>query len=178
MGDLIISKLVQKELINNDIKAKEVRLIDVNGDQLGIVSISEALSRSSVTQLDLVEIAPNSNPPVCRIMDYKKYLFEKGKKISSAKKKRKNVNIKEIKMRPSIELGDYRVKLRHLIKFLENGHKVKVLVQYKGREMLHKELGRSILDRIKTDAELYGFIEADPKMEGRHMIMLLSPKKK
>jgi translation initiation factor IF-3 len=178
MEDLIISKLVQKELINSDINAKEVRLIDANGEQVGIMPTSDALLRARAIQLDLVEIVPNSNPPVCRIMDYKKYLFEKGKKISSAKKKRKNVHLKEIKMRPSIELGDYRVKLRHLIKFLENGHKVKVLVQYKGREMLHTELGRSIMDRIKVDIELCGIIEANPRMEGRHMIMLLSPRKK
>jgi translation initiation factor IF-3 len=178
MEDLIINKLVQKELINNDIHAKEVRLIGLNGEQIGIVPISEALLKAYGVQSDLVEIVPDSAPPVCRIMDYKKYLFEKSKKNSSAKKKRKHISVKEMKLRPSIEVGDYRVKLRHLIKFLEHGHKVKVLIQYKGREMLHTELGRSILDRLETDIESYGIIETHPRMEGRHMIMLLNPKKK
>jgi translation initiation factor IF-3 len=178
MEDLIINKVPQKELINNDIIAKEVRLIGLKGEQIGIVSISEALLKARDAQVDLVEIVSDSKPPVCRIMDYRKYLFDKGKKIASAKKKRKHFSLKEIKLRPAIESGDYRVKVRHVIKFLENGHKVKIIIQYKGREILHTELGRSILNRLESDVETYGSVEISPKMEGRHMVMLLNPKKK
>jgi translation initiation factor IF-3 len=155
-----------------------VRLIDANEEQAGIVSFFEALKMAEDLQLDLVEISPNATPPVCRIMDFGKFQFQQGKKLAEAKKKQKQVQVKEIKFRPGIEEGDYQVKLRNLIRFLTDGDKVKVTLRYRGREMTHQEIGRALLDRVKNDSSEHTTVEQFPKMEGRQMVMLLGPKKK
>ena len=128
-------------------------------------------------ELDLVEIVPTSEPPVCRIMDYGKFVFEQNKKKHAAKKKQKQIQVKEIKIRPGTEEGDYQIKLRNLIKFLNQGDKVKVTLRFRGREMAHQELGAKMLERIEADLEEFGFVEQFPKMEGRQMVMIMGPKK-
>lgn len=163
--------------MNDRILAPEVRVIDENGEQIGILPIEEALERAAEAELDLVEISPNAEPPVCRIMDYGKFMFEQNKKQQSAKKKQKQVQVKEIKFRPGTDIGDYRVKLRNLIRFLQDGDRVKVTLRFRGREMAHQELGRELLERVKQDLEEYGVVEQFPKMEGRQMVMVMSPKK-
>ena len=144
---------------------------------MGVVSISEALQSAENSELDLVEIVPNAEPPVCRVMDYGKFVFEQNKKKHAAKKKQKQIQVKEIKFRPGTEDGDYQVKLRHLIKFLTEGDKVKVTLRFRGREMAHQELGSKMLSRIETDLEEHGIVEQFPKMEGRQMVMVLAPKR-
>jgi len=128
-------------------------------------------------ELDLVEIVPNAEPPVCRVMNYGKYVFEQTKKKHAAKKKQKQIQIKEVKFRPGTEEGDYKVKLRNLTRFLNNGDKVKVTLRFRGREMVHQELGTKMLERVEADTQEYGMVEQFPKMEGRQMVMLLAPKK-
>jgi len=140
--------------------------------------LEEALDASYEANLDLVEISPNAAPPVCRIMDYGKFIFEKNKQKAAAKKKQKQVHIKEIKFRPGTDIGDYQVKLRNLIRFLEDGDKTKVTMRFRGREMAHQEIGRDLLERVKKDLEAYGSVESFPKMEGRQMIMVIAPLKK
>lgn len=164
--------------INRDITAKEVRLILADGEQGGVVSLREALSTAQDSGLDLVEISPNAEPPVCRVMDYGKFLFEKSKQKSIAKKKQKQMQIKEIKLRPGTEDGDYQVKLRKLIKFLENGDKTKITIRFRGREMAHQELGMQMLKRLEEDLAEVGVVEQRPKSEGRQMMMVLAPAKK
>lgn len=144
---------------------------------MGVVSIKEALARAQEAALDLVEIAPTARPPVCRIMDYGKFLFEQNKKRHAAKKKQKQIQVKEIKFRPSTDEGDYQVKLRNLIRFLEEGDKAKITLRFRGRELAHQELGVQLLKRIEQDLAEYGIVEQFPKMEGKQMVMLLSPKK-
>ena len=163
--------------MNEEITAKEVRLIGTNGEQIGIVSLTDAQRRAEEAELDLVEIVPNSDPPVCRVMNYGKFLFDQSKKKQAAKKKQKQIHVKEIKFRPTTEEGDYQVKLRNLIKFLNNGDKVKVTLRFRGREMAHQELGGKMLDRIKVDLDPFGIVEQIPKLEGRQMVMVLSPKR-
>jgi len=155
-----------------------VRLIDVNGEQIGIVNIREAQTKAQEAELDLVEIVPHAKPPVCRIMDYGKFLFEQNKKRNKAKKKQKQVQVKEIKFRPSTEEGDYQVKLRNLIRFLEEGDKTKITLRFRGREMAHQDLGRQLLKRVETDLTEHGIVEQRPKMEGRQMVMIVVPAKK
>jgi translation initiation factor IF-3 len=155
-----------------------VRLIDVNGEQIGIVNIREAQTKAQEAELDLVEIVPHAKPPVCRIMDYGKFLFEQNKKRNKAKKKQKQVQVKEIKFRPSTEEGDYQVKLRNLIRFLEEGDKTKITLRFRGREMAHQDLGRKLLKRVETDLTEHGTVEQRPKMEGRQMVMIVVPAKK
>ena len=155
-----------------------MRLIGSDGTQVGIVSNREALQKAQEAELDLVEIVPNAKPPVCRIMDYGKYLFEENKKRNKAKKKQKQVQLKEVKFRPGTDEGDYQVKLRNLIRFLEEGDKAKVSLRFRGREMAHQDLGRQLLKRIETDLSDYGSVEQRPKMEGRQMVMVLGPLKK
>jgi len=155
-----------------------VRLIGADGEQIGIVSIEEALRTADEAELDLVEIAPNADPPVCRIMDYGKFKFEESKKQQAARKKQKQIQVKEVKFRPGTDEGDYRVKLRNLVRFLSEGDKAKVTLRFRGREMAHQELGRQLLERVERDLEEYGTVEQFPKMEGRQMVMVLSPKKK
>jgi translation initiation factor IF-3 len=164
--------------LNQAITAFKVRLIDPEGKQIGIVSSREALQKAQEAELDLVEIVPNAKPPVCRIMDYGKFLFEENKKRNKAKKKQKQVQIKEIKFRPSTEEGDYQVKLRNLIRFLEEGDKAKITLRFRGREMAHRELGFKLLNRVKADLSERGIVEQEPKMEGRQMVMVLAPNKK
>ena len=169
--------LEKQTRLNENITSPEVRLINAEGDQVGIVSIAEAQKLSEDSELDLVEIVPNAEPPVCRIMDYGKYAFEQNKKKHAAKKKQKQIHVKEIKFRPSTEENDYQVKLQSLIKFLQNGDKVKVTLRFRGREMAHQEFGSRMLERIKNDLEEYGIVEQLPKLEGRQMVMVYAPKK-
>ncbi len=152
-------------------------MIDTEGQQIGIVPIREAQEKAQQAELDLVEIVPNAKPPVCRIMDYGKFLFEQNKKRHAAKKKQKQVQVKEIKFRPGTEEGDYQVKLRNLIRFLEDGDKAKITLRFRGREMAHQDLGQQLLRRLETDLENYGIVEQQPKLEGRQMVMVVAPKK-
>jgi len=142
------------------------------------MSLNEALELASESTLDLVEVSPNAEPPVCRIMDFGKYIFEQKKKSQSTKGKQKQAQVKEVKFRPGTDEGDYQVKLRNLKKFLDNGDKAKVTLRFRGREMAHRELGRKLLDRVRQDLEEVGTVEQLPLMEGRQMIMVLGPKKK
>jgi translation initiation factor IF-3 len=153
-------------------------VIDDEGEQKGVMSLNEALELASESTLDLVEVSPNAEPPVCRIMDFGKYIFEQKKKSQSTKGKQKQAQVKEVKFRPGTDEGDYQVKLRNLKKFLDNGDKAKVTLRFRGREMAHRELGRKLLDRVRQDLEEVGTVEQLPLMEGRQMIMVLGPKKK
>ncbi|MCC2604425.1 translation initiation factor IF-3 [Planctobacterium marinum] len=167
-----------KERINNEITANEVRLIGADGSQAGIVSLNEALDKATEANMDLVEISPNAEPPVCKVMDYGKFLFEKSKAQKEQKKKQKQIQVKEIKFRPGTDIGDYQVKLRNLRRFLEGGDKAKVTIRFRGREMAHQDIGIDLLNRVKTDLEDIATCEAFPnRVEGRQMIMVLAPKK-
>ncbi|WP_080371888.1 translation initiation factor IF-3, partial [Vibrio cholerae] len=157
----------------------EVRLTGADGESVGIVSIQEALATAEESGLDLVEISPNAEPPVCRVMDYGKFLFEKSKATKEQKKKQKQIQIKELKFRPGTDVGDYQVKLRNLIRFLEEGNKVKVTIRFRGREMAHQDIGVDVLNRLKEDTDEFAVVESFPtKIEARQMIMVLAPKKK
>ncbi len=164
--------------MNDEITAREVRLIGAEGDQVGIVSIDEALAAAEAAEMDLVEIVPTAEPPVCRIMNFGKFVFEQKKQRSAAKKKQKQVQIKEVKFRPGTDEGDYQVKLRNLVRFLEEGDKAKVTVRFRGREHAHRELGLAVLDRVANDLAALSQVEQQAGMEGRQMVMVLSPKKK
>lgn len=164
--------------MNKAIRVSEVRLIDLEGEQRGVVSIDEALDIAQTAGVDLVEISPNAKPPVCRVMDYGKFQFEQSKKLAVQRKKQKQTQVKEIKFRPTTDDGDYQVKLRKLTEFLENGDKTKITVRFRGREMAHRELGQQLLQRVEQDLLEYGAVEQRPKMEGRQMIMVIGPKKK
>ncbi|WP_445402320.1 translation initiation factor IF-3 [Zobellella sp. An-6] len=164
--------------MNEEIRLKEVRLVGLEGEALGIVSINEALEAAAAAGVDLVEISPNAEPPVCRIMDYGKFLYEKSKATKEQKKKQKQIQVKEIKFRPGTDEGDYQVKLRNLVRFLEEGNKAKVTLRFRGREMAHQELGFDLLNRIKADLDELALVEAFPKLEGRQAVMVLAPKKK
>jgi translation initiation factor IF-3 len=157
--------------------APQVRVVGKDGEQVGIVTIEEALDMAREADLDLVEIAPQAEPPVCRVMDYGKFRFEQNKRLQSARKKQKQVQVKEIKFRPGTDIGDYQVKLRNLVRFLNDGDRVKVTLRFRGREMAHQELGRDLLQRVEDDLAPYGVVEQFPRMEGRQMVMVLSPKK-
>lgn len=154
-----------------------IRLINADGSQAGIVSRDEALQAAKVAEMDLVEISPNANPSVCKIMDHGKFIFQQTKKLAYAKKKQKRTQVKKLRIRPMIEEGDYQVKLRNLIRFIEDGDKVEISLRFKGREMTHKELGMELLMRLMTDASEYADAEREPKFEGRQMFMVLVPKK-
>ena len=172
-------QFIRSNRINNEIRALEVRLSGITGDQIGIVSLREALKKAEEAGVDLVEISPNAEPPVCRIMDYGKYLYEKSKSSKEQKKKQKTIQVKEIKFRPGTDKGDYQVKLKNLIRFLEDGDKVKITLRFRGREMAHQQIGIDMLNRVKDDLNALAVVEFFPKrVEGRQMIMLLSPKKK
>jgi translation initiation factor IF-3 len=168
----------KKATINDEIDAREVRLVGAEGDQLGIVSIDEALKAAQEATLDLVLIAPDAEPVVCKIMDYGKHVFELKKQKAAQRKKQKQTQVKEMKFRPGTEEGDYQVKLRNLVRFLESGDKAKVSLRFRGREMAHQELGMQLMKRIEADLEELSTVEQFPKMEGRQMIMVLAPKKK
>ena len=167
----------KRAIINEAVEALEVRLISADGKQVGIVKTTEALSMAQEASLDLVQIAGDSNPVVCKIMDYGKHLFDIKKKRAASKKKQKQIQVKEIKFRPGTEDGDYQVKLRNLIRFLQAGDKAKVTLRFRGREMAHQELGMELLKRVETDLAELGAVEQFPKMEGRQMTMVISPKK-
>ena len=164
--------------MNGEIRCKEVRLVGLDGEPIGVVAIEEALDRALKAGVDLVEISPNAEPPVCRIMDFGKFLYEKSKSQKEQKKKQKQVQIKEIKFRPGTDEGDYQVKLRNLIRFLEDGDKAKVTLRFRGREMAHQDPGMNVLERVKTDLEELAVVESFPRVEGRQAVMMLAPKKK
>ena len=155
-----------------------MRLIGVKGEQIGIVTLEIAISLAEETEIDLVEIAPTAQPPVCRLMDYGKFRYQESKKKHEAKLKQKQVQIKEVKFRPNTDDGDYNIKLRNLISFLADGDKAKVTLRFRGREMAHQEFGVRLLERVRDDLETYATVEQFPRMEGRQMVMVLSPKKK
>ncbi len=156
----------------------EVRLIGVDGEQIGIIALAEANKLAEEAGVDLVEIAATAQPPVCRLMDYGKFRYQESKKKHDAKLKQKQIQIKEIKFRPNTDEGDYNIKLRNLTNFLNDGDKVKVTLRFRGREMAHQEFGVRLLERVKIDLEPFAVVEQFPKMEGRQMVMVLSPRKK
>ena len=167
----------KKAIINDQITADPVRLVGAEGEQIGIVSLKEALAAAEAATMDLVLIA-DSDPAVCKLMDYGKYVFEIKKQKSLQKKKQKRTQVKEMKFRPGTEEGDYQVKLRNLTRFLENGDKAKVTLRYRGREMAHQEIGMELLKRVEADLAELGAVEQFPKMEGRQLTMVIAPKKK
>ena len=179
-GETERCRIVQSKRVrrNDEITTSQVRVIGPNGEQIGILSIQQALESASGAGLDLVEVAPNSEPPVCRIMDYGKFVFEQNKKAQSARRKQKQIHVKEVKFRPGTEEGDYQVKLRNLIRFLTSGDKAKVTLRFRGREMAHQELGIELLKRVQADLSEYGSVEQHPQLEGRQMVMVISPKKR
>jgi translation initiation factor IF-3 len=154
-----------------------VRVIGTAGEQVGVLSIAQAQQMAEEAELDLVELVPNADPPVCRIMDYGKYLFEQSKKRQQAKKKQKQIQVKEIKFRPGTEEGDYQIKMRKIVEFLTEGDKVKVTLRFRGREMVHQELGVKMLERIVADLANHAVIEQTAKLEGRQMVMVVAPKR-
>lgn len=162
--------------MNEQIRAREVRLVDESGKQLGIVPLSEALKLAKEKNLDLVNVAPQAKPPVCRIMDFGKYKYEQRKKDKEAKKKQKTITVKEIKMRPNIEEHDFKVKVKNCMRFLDNGDKVKVTIIFRGREITHPELGEQLGLKLAEELSSVGVVEKPAKIEGRNMVMVLSPK--
>ena len=162
--------------INEGIRAREVRLIDENNQNIGVVSRADALERATEAGLDLVEISPDAEPPVCKILDFGKFKYQEQKKAAEARKNQKVIEIKEIKMRPGIDDHDYEVKKRAMIRFLEEGDKVKITLRFRGREMVHHELGAKVLERVRTDLGELAKVEAMPRMEGRQMTMVVAPK--
>ncbi|MEZ5532756.1 MAG: translation initiation factor IF-3 [Steroidobacteraceae bacterium] len=171
----IASKRVRR---NDEINAPQVRVIAADGSQAGVMSRYDALQMATSAGLDLVEVSPTAEPPVVRVMDYGKFLFEQNKKAHSAKKKQKQIQVKEVKFRPGTDENDYQVKLRNLIRFLTEGDKAKVTLRFRGREMAHQEIGRKLLDRVVVDLAGVGSVEQNPLMEGRQMVMVFAPKKK
>ena len=165
----------QESRINGEIRAREVRLIGVDGSQLGIYSNADAQRIAEDQNLDLVEIAPNAEPPVCRIMDYGKYKYEQAVKAKKARKNQTKIEVKEMKFRPKIDVGDYNTKKGHVLRFLNKGNKVKITIMFRGREMAHPEQGLSILERLADDLKDLAVVEQQPKMEGRNMHMLVAP---
>lgn len=161
--------------INRDIRAREVRLIDSEGEQAGIVPIEEALRLAEQNGLDLVEVAPNSTPPVCRIMDYGKYRYQQSKKTKDAKKKQTVIQVKEVKLRPKTEDHDIQYKTANIKRFLAEGNRVKVTIQFRGREIAHPDMAQRVIDRVMEGIEGLGLVDQRPKMEGRRMILILRP---
>ena len=155
-----------------------MRVIGADGGQVGVLTRFEALDLARSSELDLVEVSPQADPPVVRVMDFGKFLFEQNKKAHAAKRKQKQIQIKEVKFRPGTEEGDYQVKMRNLIRFLEEGDKAKVTLRFRGREMAHQEVGRELLSRVQADLAPYAQVEQNPMMEGRQMVMMFGPKKK
>ena len=161
--------------MNDRIRCPEVRLIGAEGENVGVVPPARALAMAEEAGLDLVEISPNANPPVCKIMDFGKFKYEQQKRESEARKKQKIIEVKEVKFRPGTDIHDYEVKMRNVIKFLEKGDKVKVTLRFRGREMAHQNLGRELLERVAEDVKELGKVENMPKMEGRQMVMMIGP---
>ena len=165
-------------MLNEEIRVPSVRLIGADGSQVGIVARDDALAEARLASLDLVLISPDAEPPVCKIMDYGKHVFEQKKVKAAQKKKQKQTQVKEMKFRPGTEDGDYQVKLRNLVRFLEEGDKAKVSLRFRGREVVHPEIGMNLMKRIENDLEDYGTVESEPRFEGRQVIMVLAPRKK
>lgn len=163
-------------MVNDGIRARELRLIDQNGEQLGVKSKAEALAIAERSNLDVVLVAPNAKPPVARIMDYGKYRFEQQKKDREARKKQKVINIKEVRLSPTIDVNDFNTKLKNARKFLEKGDKVKASIRFKGRAITHKEIGQKVLDRLAEETTDLATVEQKPKMDGRSMFLVLAPK--
>jgi translation initiation factor IF-3 len=162
--------------INDAIASRDVQLIDENGENLGTIPKRDAIARAEEAGLDLVEVAGNTSPPVCKIMDYGKYKFQAQKKANEARKKQKTVEVKEIKLRPNIDTHDYDVKIRAMKRFFEEGDKVKVTLRFRGREMAHQDLGMQLLMKVRTESETYAKVESEPRLEGKQMIMILAPR--
>ncbi|MBO8129454.1 MAG: translation initiation factor IF-3 [Peptococcaceae bacterium] len=169
----VISK---NQRVNQEIRAREVRVVDVDGSQVGIMPLNEALRLAEEQGLDLVEVAPQARPPVCRIMDFGKYKYEQSKKEKEARRKQRIINIKEVKLRPGIEDHDFRVKARNARRFLQGGDKVKVTLMFRGREIVHPQLGQQLLEKMALEVQDIGHVEKRPKLEGRNMTMILAPK--
>jgi translation initiation factor IF-3 len=167
----------KEQRLNEDITYEKLRLVSDTGEQLGILNAQEARAAAEERGLDLVEIAPNADPPVCRLMDYGKFLYANSKKKQESKKKQKQITVKEIKFRPGTDVGDYGIKVRRLTEFLDTGNKVKVTLRFRGREMAHQELGLEMLKRVEEDLKEVGIVEQMPKMEGRQMVMVIAPLK-
>ncbi|WP_442439564.1 translation initiation factor IF-3 [Pseudoruegeria aquimaris] len=161
--------------VNERIRAPEIRLIGADGENIGVVHPAKAMDLAAEAGLDLVEISPNATPPVCKIMDFGKFKYEQQKRESEARKKQKTIEVKEVKFRPNTDTHDYEVKMRNVLKFLNNGDKVKVSLRFRGREMAHQNLGRALLERVAEDVKEIGKVENMPKMEGRQMIMMIGP---
>ena len=168
----------KRNRVNEEITAPQVRLIGADGDQIGIVDFDTAMARASAEELDVVEIVPNADPPVCRLMDFGRFLFDQKKKKNEQRKKQKQVQVKEVKFRPGTDIGDYQVKLRNLVRFLNEGDKAKVTMRFRGREHAHRELGLELLRRVESDLAEISVVEQQPQMEGRQMVMVLGPKKR
>jgi translation initiation factor IF-3 len=162
--------------VNDEIRVPKVRLIGADGEMIGVVSVSEALEAAVAAGLDLVEIAAQADPPVCRVLDYGKFKYQAQKKKNEARKKQKTIDVKEIKLRPGIDDNDYNVKMRAMLRFLGEGDKVKVTMRFRGRELAHQELGMQVLVRVRSDLEQLAKVEQLPRMEGRQMVMVLTPK--
>jgi translation initiation factor IF-3 len=162
--------------VNDEITAASIRLVDERGQMAGVVSLRDALDRAAEAGLDLVEIAPTAAPPVCKILDYGKFKYEEQKKKNEARKKQKVIEIKEIKLRPTIDDNDYKIKMRAMHRFLEEGDKVKVTLRFRGRELAHQDLGMAVLIRVRDDLDPVAKVEQMPKMEGRQMVMVVAPK--
>ncbi len=177
LGEMAIAQ--DKEVrINGEITVAEVRLVGIDGEQLGIMRLNDALRQAEEADVDLVEIAPTASPPVCRLMDFGKFKYRESKRQHEAKVKQKQIQVKEIKFRPGTDDGDYAIKVRNLIRFLSEGDKTKVTLRFRGREMTHQELGYNLLKRVEADLAAHGVVEQFPKMEGRQMVMVLAPRKK
>ena len=172
---IAVTKRVRR---NEEIDAASVRVIDANGEQAGVMPLAQAIALARDEALDLVEVSPTADPPVCRIMDFGKFLFEQNKKAQQSRRKQKQVHVKEIKFRPGTDESDYQVKLRKLVEFLEQGDKAKVTLRFRGREMAHQELGAKLLARVRDDLDNFGVVEQMPQMEGRQMVMVMAPKKR
>ncbi len=168
----------KKALTNDDIVADKVRFIGADGEQVGVIPLAEALQHAQAASLDLVQMAGDANPPVCKVMDYGKHLFEIKKTKAASKKKTKQQQLKEMKFRPGTDIGDYKIKLRNVTRFLEDGDKVKISLRFRGREMAHQDLGMDMMKRIEADLIELGTVEQYPKMEGRQMLMVIAPKKR
>ena len=164
--------------MNGEINAPEVRLVGIDNEPLGIVSIADAMKLAEEKEIDLVEIAPTAKPPVCRLMDYGKYKYRESKRQHEAKLKQKQIQVKEVKFRPGTDEGDYKIKVRNLTRFLTEGDKAKVTLRFRGREMAHQDLGMALLKRVEADLKEVGVVEQWPRLEGRQMIMIIGPKKK
>lgn len=164
--------------INDEITAPEVRLIGADNEAVGVVKVLEALKLAEEAEVDLVEIAPQAEPPVCKLMDYGKFKYQEQKKAHDARQKQKVIQVKEVKFRPGTDENDYQVKLRNLVRFLEEGDKIKITLRFRGREMAHQEFGIRMLERLKIDLEPSATVEQLPKLEGRQMVMVMGPKKK